>query len=112
MIGKVLRETTARGGGQPEADAESAHPSLNFPNGGIIPMPTGDRKQTMTNVCVIFDLDGTLVDSEFQSNQAFLDLLPEIDEPVTALINRYRGIRLAPVLADLEGRLGRKSPRC
>ena len=64
----------------------------------------------MASVCVIFDLDGTLVDSESQSNQAFLDLLPEIDEPVTALIERYRGMRLAPVLADLESRLGRKLP--
>ena len=64
----------------------------------------------MASVCVIFDLDGTLVDSESQSNQAFLDLLPEIDEPVTALIERYRGMRLAPVLADLENRLCRRLP--
>lgn len=64
----------------------------------------------MADVCVIFDLDGTLVDSETQSNQAFLDLLPDLIEPVEALIQRYRGQRFAPVLADLEGRLRRKLP--
>lgn len=59
---------------------------------------------------MIFDLDGTLVDSEPQSNQAFLDLLPELAETVGELIHRYRGMRLAAVLVDLEGRLGRKLP--
>jgi beta-phosphoglucomutase-like phosphatase (HAD superfamily) len=62
----------------------------------------------MPGLCVIFDLDGTLVDSERQSNQAFLDLLPELGEPVDALVRRYRGMRLLPVLADIEARLGRK----
>lgn len=68
-------------------------------------------EMTMGNfakVCVIFDLDGTLVDSEVQSNQAFLDLLPELGGTVGDLIGRYRGLRLAPVLADLERRIGRK----
>jgi HAD superfamily hydrolase (TIGR01509 family) len=64
----------------------------------------------VSEFCVIFDLDGTLVDSERQSSQAFLDLLPELDEPVDALVRRYRGMRLAPVLADIEARLGRKLP--
>jgi HAD superfamily hydrolase (TIGR01509 family) len=62
----------------------------------------------MPGLCVIFDLDGTLVDSERQSNQAFLDLLPELGEPVDALVRRYRGMQLLPVLADIEARLGRK----
>lgn len=64
----------------------------------------------MARVCVIFDLDGTLVDSEAQSNQAFLDLLPDLRDSVQELIHRYRGMRLAPVLADLEARLGRNLP--
>lgn len=64
----------------------------------------------MAKVCVIFDLDGTLVDSEPQSNQAFLDLLPELDENVEELIRRYRGLRIAPVIADLESRIGRMLP--
>ena len=64
----------------------------------------------MAGLLVIFDLDGTLVDSEAQSNQAFLDLLPDLRGTVGDLIHRYRGMRLAPVLADIEGRLGRKLP--
>jgi len=68
----------------------------------------------MTNykglICVIFDLDGTLVDSEGLCNQAFLDLLPQLDDSLTSLITRYRGQKLAPILADLESRLGLKLP--
>lgn len=59
----------------------------------------------MTNICVIFDLDGTLVDSEGLCNQAFLDLLPQLNESVESLTLRYRGKKLAPILADLESRL-------
>lgn len=61
-------------------------------------------------VCIIFDLDGTLVDSEKLCNQAFIDLLPFITDSVEALINRYRGRKLAPILADLEMRFGKKLP--
>ena len=64
----------------------------------------------MTDICVIFDLDGTLVDSETLCNQAFLDLLPELDEPVDALVVRYRGKKLGLILADLRSRLGRELP--
>jgi hypothetical protein len=32
--------------------------------------------KSMSTICVIFDLDGTLIDSERICNQAFLDLLP------------------------------------
>lgn len=35
----------------------------------------------MANLCGLFDLDGTLVDSETLCNQAFLDLLPQLDLP-------------------------------
>jgi HAD superfamily hydrolase (TIGR01509 family) len=62
------------------------------------------------NLCVIFDLDGTLVDSEPLCNGAFLDLLPELDDSVEGMMQRYRGSRLAPVLVDLEARLGRALP--
>ncbi|TRW97151.1 HAD-IA family hydrolase [Candidatus Methylobacter oryzae] len=64
----------------------------------------------MTSICVIFDLDGTLVDSEGLCNQAFLDLLPQLNETVESLTQRYRGKKLAPILADLEGRLCQKLP--
>lgn len=64
----------------------------------------------MTAICVIFDLDGTLVDSEGLCNQAFLDLLPQLDDTVESLTLRYRGKKLASILADLEGRLCQKLP--
>jgi len=64
----------------------------------------------VTDICVIFDLDGTLVDSETLCNQAFLDLLPDIGDPVTVLVQRYRGLKLAAILADLSVRLGRALP--
>lgn len=59
----------------------------------------------MSTLCVIFDLDGTLVDSEGLCNQAFLDLLPDLDDTVDSLTLRYRGLKLDLILADLEARL-------
>lgn len=64
----------------------------------------------MTSICVIFDLDGTLIDSEGLCNQAFLDLLPQLSDTVESLIQRYRGKKLAPILADLESRICQKLP--
>jgi HAD superfamily hydrolase (TIGR01509 family) len=66
--------------------------------------------ESVHDTCVIFDLDGTLVDSEPLCNRAFLDLLPELDDTVEGLVRRYRGSRMAPVLEDLERRLGRRLP--
>jgi HAD superfamily hydrolase (TIGR01509 family) len=57
-----------------------------------------------TSICVIFDLDGTLVDSEILSSQAFLDLLPEIRDPVQTLLSRYRGRKLSVIVDDLQKR--------
>jgi HAD superfamily hydrolase (TIGR01509 family) len=64
----------------------------------------------MNNICIIFDLDGTLIDSEGLCNQAFLDLLPQINETVESLIQRYRGKKLASILIDIESRLGETLP--
>ncbi|WNB78038.1 HAD-IA family hydrolase [Methylomonas koyamae] len=64
----------------------------------------------MNGLCVIFDLDGTLVDSEALCNQAFLDLLPQLNETVNVLMLRYRGKKLAAIFTDIEIRLGRKLP--
>lgn len=64
----------------------------------------------MPRICVIFDLDGTLVDSEGLCNQAFLDLLPQLNETVASLTRRNRGKKLAQILADLERRLCQTLP--
>ncbi|BAY34496.1 HAD-superfamily hydrolase subfamily IA, variant 3 [Nostoc carneum NIES-2107] len=64
----------------------------------------------MKHLCIIFDLDGTLVDSEKLCNQAFIDLLPFINESVDSLICRYRGRKLALILADIEIRYGINLP--
>lgn len=64
----------------------------------------------MEKICVIFDLDGTLVDSEGLCNQAFLDLLPELDEQLATLTLRYRGQKLSSILTDIEIRIGRPLP--
>ncbi|MGR6465853.1 HAD-IA family hydrolase [Rhizobium sp. PAMB 3182] len=64
----------------------------------------------MREICVIFDLDGTLVDSETLCNQAFLDLLPDLNEPVSSLLLRYRGRKLTNIFSDLEARLSMTLP--
>ena len=60
--------------------------------------------------CLIFDLDGTLVDSEPLCNQAFLNLLPELSDSVEVLTSRYRGKKLATIFEDIEQRLNRPLP--
>jgi len=64
----------------------------------------------LSKIFVIFDLDGTLVDSEGLCNQAFLDLIPLLDEPQGALVRRYRGQKLRSILADIEARIGHGLP--
>lgn len=61
-------------------------------------------------LCLVFDLDGTLVDSEPLSSQAFLDLLPDLADTTVGLMARYRGHRLADVFADISSRLRRPMP--
>ena len=65
----------------------------------------------MKSSCIIFDLDGTLVDSEYLCNQAFLDLLPELNESVGTLTQRYRGQKLSLIFADIEQRLKHNLPK-
>lgn len=60
--------------------------------------------------CIIFDLDGTLVDSERLGMRTLLELEPEIGLSVDGMTSAYRGWRLATVLGDIETRLGRPLP--
>lgn len=64
----------------------------------------------MTLPCLIFDMDGTLVDSEMLGNRALLDLLPGWDEDLVAMTERYRGEKLARILADIAQRIGSALP--
>jgi len=73
---------------------------------GLGPLDTRNQVLAMNNICVIFDLDGTLVDSEGLCNQAFLELLPQLNDSLEALTERYRGQKLSSILIDLENRLG------
>lgn len=64
----------------------------------------------LTDTCIIFDLDGTLVDSEKLCNQAFLDLLPALNDSVENLIQRYRGQKIKLTFEDIEQRLHQRLP--
>ncbi|GJM14385.1 MAG: 6-phosphogluconate phosphatase [Pseudohongiella sp.] len=59
---------------------------------------------------IIFDLDGTLVDSEVLNSQAIVDLNPEIPDSAETLSARYHGMRLATIMEDLERRYGLSLP--
>jgi len=58
----------------------------------------------MKRLCAIFDLDGTLVDSEVLNNRAYVELIPEIDESDTELTKRYRGMKFSNIVDDIETR--------
>ena len=60
--------------------------------------------------CVIFDLDGNLVDSESLGSQTLLEKFPELDDTPESLSDRYRGWRMANIMADIEQRIGRTLP--
>lgn len=55
--------------------------------------------------CLIFDLDGTLVDSEGLCNQALLDVAPRLNESLESVTRRYRGRRFLWIENDLRARL-------
>jgi HAD superfamily hydrolase (TIGR01509 family) len=54
--------------------------------------------------CIIFDLDGTLVNSEPLSYRALIELLPEINENVEVLTERYHGGKFTKIIADVKNR--------
>ncbi len=67
-------------------------------------------QKTSSSLCIIFDLDGTLIDSESLCNKAFLDLLPSIDESDRTFMDRYRGQKLAEIIDDLQNRYDMRLP--
>ena len=48
---------------------------------------------------------GDVYKRQYLCNQAFLDLLPELNESVGTLTQRYRGQKLSLIFADIEQRL-------
>lgn len=57
--------------------------------------------------CVIFDLDGTLVDSETYCLQALTEVIPDLNFGISELSRRYRGKKLADIFRDIEVVTGR-----
>ena len=53
---------------------------------------------------VIFDMDGTLVQSEECASQALKDVIPLLEDSVHDVTTRYRGMRLAEIFRDIESR--------
>jgi phosphoglycolate phosphatase-like HAD superfamily hydrolase len=66
----------------------------------------------MLPAAVIFDCDGTLVDSEHLGNDVFAAMVAAQGLPITGhdAMVRFRGMKLTECLAHIEAELGRKLP--
>jgi HAD superfamily hydrolase (TIGR01509 family) len=66
----------------------------------------------MTVRAIIFDCDGTLVNSEGLANQVLVDYLGELGHEMSVedAIAAYTGIKMADCVADIERRFARKLP--
>ncbi|MFK7862246.1 MAG: HAD-IA family hydrolase [Granulosicoccus sp.] len=58
----------------------------------------------MTYKLIIFDMDGTLVQSEDCASQALIDVIPALNATAAEITARYRGMRLAEIFNDIERR--------
>lgn len=56
--------------------------------------------------CLIFDLDGTLVDSEILCLRAFCDCLPTLDWDIAHMARHFRGWKLHHIFHEIECHLG------
>ena len=56
--------------------------------------------------CLIFDLDGTLVDSEILSLQGYCDSVPDLDWDTAYLAEHLRGWQFAKIVKAIEERVG------
>lgn len=54
---------------------------------------------------IIFDMDGTLVQSEDCASQAMIDVIPALTGSAQEVTARYRGMRLADIFDDIEKRI-------
>lgn len=53
---------------------------------------------------IIFDMDGTLVQSEDCASQAMIDVIPALSGTASEVTARYRGMRLLDIFEDIEKR--------
>ena len=65
---------------------------------------SGKNTSGMIYQLVIFDMDGTLVQSEDCASQALIDVIPALTASVSELTARYRGMRLLDIFNDIESR--------
>jgi len=56
-------------------------------------------------------MDGTLIDSEILCNQAFKDLIPQIEVPVASLAALFGGRKLTWIFSEIEERFNCKLPQ-
>jgi HAD superfamily hydrolase (TIGR01509 family) len=66
----------------------------------------------MTIKAIVFDCDGTLVDSEILANEVMVEYLAELGHvmTVTEAVTLYTGVKMAVCVADLERRFGCAMP--
>lgn len=60
--------------------------------------------------CIIFDLDGTLVDSETLCNRAYLTLIPALKLTEDQMVARFRGREFNTILREIETITGQLLP--
>jgi HAD superfamily hydrolase (TIGR01509 family) len=66
----------------------------------------------VTTKAIIFDCDGTLVDSETLTSEVLVEMAAEhgLTIPLSEAVSRFRGHKLSHCIADMEQRLGRSLP--
>ncbi|SNY92527.1 haloacid dehalogenase superfamily, subfamily IA, variant 3 with third motif having DD or ED [Cohaesibacter sp. ES.047] len=60
--------------------------------------------------CLIFDLDGTLVDSEVLCLQGYCDTVPDLDWDANYIAAHFRGNKLNYIVEQIEKHIGRSLP--
>lgn len=60
--------------------------------------------------CLIFDLDGTLVDSEILCLQGYCDTVPDLDWDAHYIAKHFRGWKLNLIVEAIEKHIGRTLP--
>jgi HAD superfamily hydrolase (TIGR01509 family) len=64
----------------------------------------------MLDKLIIFDMDGTLVDSERCAAQAIYDVIPTVDLSVDEIVSEFQGMRLKTILDEISYRFDVNMP--